>query len=228
MQKRLVRKLDLEMFLSQIEAHPSPRPNLEQYTISTDVAATMLYIATYANNDIVGKRVLDLGCGTGRLALGAAFLGAEQVVGVDIDKSAVKLAFESSVKACLKERVQWVAGDINAIHGDFDIVLQNPPFGVQKRGADLKFLEKALETAKVIYSLHKHPEPDKIFVKELKACKAGIIQVAPSPFLKRFIERYGGRIRAVYAMIMTIPYMFSFHEKRKHEFVVDLFIIDKK
>jgi putative methylase len=228
MQKRLVRKLDLEMFLSQIEPHPSPRPNIEQYAIPTDVAATMLYIAAYANNDIVNKRVADLGCGTGRLALGAAFLGAKQVVGVDVDKNVVKLAFENSVKMGLKERVQWVAGDIDAIHGDFDTVLQNPPFGVQKRGADRKFLEKALETAKVIYSLHKHPEPDKNFVKELKACKAGVIQVAPSPFLKRFIEKHGGKIRAVYAMIMTIPYMFSFHHKRKHEFVVDLFVIDEK
>jgi putative methylase len=132
------------------------------------------------------------------------------------------------VKADLKERVQWVAGDIDAIHGDFDTVLQNPPFGVQKRGADRKFLEKALEMAKVTYSLHKHPEPDKILAKELKAAKTGIVQVAPSPFLKRFIEKRGGRIRAVYAVIMTIPYMFSFHEKRKHEFVVDLFVIDKK
>jgi putative methylase len=228
MQKRLVRKLDLEMFLSQIGPHPSPRPNLEQYTISADAAATMLYVATYVNNDIVDKRVVDLGCGTGRLALGAAFLGAKQVLGVDVDKNAVKLALENSVKMGLKERVQWVAGDIDAIHGDFDTALQNPPFGVQKHGADLKFLEKALEVAKVIYSLHKHPEPDRIFVKELKARKEGIVQVAPSPFLKSFIEKRGGKIRAVYAMIMTIPYMFSFHEKRKHEFVVDLFVIDEK
>ncbi|HVP92586.1 MAG TPA: METTL5 family protein [Acidobacteriota bacterium] len=228
MQKRLVRKLDLEMFLSQIQSHPSPRPSLEQYTIPTDVAATMLYIAAYVNNDVVGKRIVDLGCGTGRLALGAAFLGAKQVIGVDIDKNAVKLAFENSVKTGLKERVQWIAGDIDAIRGDFDTVLQNPPFGVQKRGADRKFLEKALKIAKVIYSLHKHPEAHRNFVKEPKARKAGTIQVAPSSFLKRFIEKRGGRIRAVYAMIMTIPYMFSFHEKRKHEFVVDLFVIDKK
>jgi len=225
MQKRLVRKLDLEMLLSQIGSHPSPKPSIEQYTIPADVAATMLYIAAYANNDIIDKRVVDLGCGTGRLALGAGFLGAELVVGVDIDKNAVKLALENSVKMSLKEIVQWIAGDIDAIHGDFDTVLQNPPFGVQKRGADLKFLEKALEVAKIVYSLHKHPEPDKTFVK---ARKEGIVQVAPSPFLKSFIEKRGGKIRAVYAIIMTIPHMFSFHQKRKHEFVVDLFVIDKE
>ena len=58
----------------------------------------MLYIAAYTNNDIIGKRVLDLGCGTGRLGLGAAFLGAETVLGVDIDKSALKVAVENSKK----------------------------------------------------------------------------------------------------------------------------------
>jgi putative methylase len=228
MQKRLVRKLELEMFLSQIESHPSPRPDLEQYTIPSGVAATMLYIAAYSNNDIVDKKVVDLGCGTGRLALGAAFLGAKQVVGVDIDRNAVKLAVEKSVKMDLKEKVLWVAGDIDAIRGDFDTVLQNPPFGVQKRKADRKFLEKALEMANVVYSLHKHPKPDETFVAGLKPYKAEIIQVVPSPFLKRFIERRGGKIRAVYAMIITVPHMFTFHEKRKHEFVVDLFVIDKK
>jgi len=228
MQKRLVRKLELEKFLSKIESHPSPSVNLEQYTIATDVAATMLYIAAYANNDIVDKKVVDLGCGTGRLALGAAFLGAEQVLGVDIDRNVVKLAFENSVKMGLKERVQWVSGDIDIIRGDFDTILQNPPFGVQKRKADRKFLEKALELAKVVYSLHKHSEPDKTFLRELESRRTGLAQVAPSPFLKRFVEEHGGKIKVVYAMIMTIPHMFSFHEKRKHKFVVDLLVMERR
>jgi len=226
MQKRLLRKLDLEMLLSQVEPHPSPRPSLEQYMISVDVAATMLYIAAYTYDDITDKTVLDLGCGAGRLALGAAFLGARQVVGVDIDKTAITQAFENSVGTNLKEKVQWVVADINAVHGNFDTVLQNPPFGVQRRKADRKFLEKALETGKVIYSLHKDPRKDKAFIKKLKA--NNIAPVAPSPFLETFIEERGGKIKAVYAIMMTIPYMFSFHVKRKHEFVVDLYIIEKR
>jgi putative methylase len=228
MQKRLVRKLELELLLSQIAPHPSPKPSLEQYTISVDVAATMLHIAAYSHGDIVGKTVLDLGCGTGRLALGAAFLGAKQVVGIDIDKEAVKVAFENSVRTNLKEKVQWIAGDIDVIHGNFDAVLQNPPFGVQRRKADRRFLEKALESGKVVYSLHKCPEKDKAFIKKLKASKTRIAPVAPSPFLEKFIEKCGGKTKAVYAVIMTIPHMFSFHTKRKHEFVVNLFVIERR
>jgi len=228
MQKRIVRKLDLELLLSQIAPHPSPKPSLEQYTIPVDIAATMLHIAAYTHGSIVGKKVLDLGCGTGRLALGAAFLGAKQVVGVDIDRDAVKVAFENSVRINLKEKVQWIAGDIDAIHGNFDTVLQNPPFGVQRRKADRKFLEKALESGKVVCSLHKCPDEDNIFIKKLKASKTSVALVTPPPFLKKFIEKRGGKIKAVYAVIMTIPHMFSFHTKRKHEFIADLYVIEKR
>ena len=126
MQKRLVRKLDLERVLAQAKPHPSPNPYLEQYVTPTDVAATMLSIATYVNGDIEGKRVLDLGCGTGRLTLGAAFLGAEEVVGVDLDKASVRMASEASADTGLKDKTEWIAADIEAICGRFDTVLQNP------------------------------------------------------------------------------------------------------
>lgn len=226
MQKRLVRKLDLERLLSQIESNPAPKPNFEQYTVPVDVAATILYMAAYSNNDIVGKTVLDLGCGTGRLALGAAFLGAKGVVGVDLDRAAVKVASENSVKLGLKEVVQWVAADIDGVRGHFDTVLQNPPYGVQTRGADRKFLERALEAGKVVYSLHKSLHGGRAFVKSLKASSYGVSSVAPAPFLEEFIDRHGGRIKAVYALVMTIPHMFDFHTKVKHEFVVDLYVIE--
>ena len=226
MQKRLVRKLDLERLLSQVEPNPTPKPDLEQYTIPSDVAADMLYLAAYSNNDVVGKTVLELGCGTGILTLGAAFLGAKSVVGIDVDKTAIKKAFENSVRTDLKEKVQWIAADIEVVRGNFDTVLQNPPYGVQKRGADLKFLQKALEIGKVVYSFHKSLHTGRAFVKSIKANPNGVIPVASAPFLGNFIERYGGRIKAVYAMVMTVPHMFGFHTKAKHEFVVDLYVIE--
>jgi putative methylase len=225
--KRLIRKLDLELFLSRIEPHPSPQAGLEQYTVSEAIAATMLYIAAYTNDDIIGKTVLDLGCGTGRLALAASYLGAKCVVGVDIDKTAIKTAAENSEKAGFKTSVQWVVGDVTAITGSFDTVLQNPPFGVQRRAADRKFLEKALEVGNAVYSLHNHPNTDKQLMKSLKANPGSLLQVAPSPFIEKFVRSHGGVVKAVYAMLMTIPRMFDFHTKMKHDFVVDLYIIKK-
>ena len=227
MQKRLIRKLDLEMLLSQVDPHSSPKPSLEQYTIPTDVAATILYIAAYTYDDIIDKTVLDLGCGTGRLSLGAAFLGAKHVIGVDIDKTAIEVACQNSVKTSMRNKVQWIAADIDVVHGKFDTVLQNPPFGVQRRKADLKFLEKALEVSNKIYSLHKSSYKGKAFIKKMKASRTNIVPVPPSSFIERFVERQNGRIKAVYAMLMTIPHMFSFHTKRKHEFIADLHVIER-
>jgi putative methylase len=227
-QKRLIRKLELELFLSQMESQPSPKASLEQYTVSEAVAARMLYLAAYTNGDIIGKAVLDLGCGTGRLALAASFLGAKSVVGVDIDKTAINTAVKNSEKAGFKTNLQWVIGDVKVVTGSFDTVLQNPPFGVQKRAADRKFLEKALEVGYVVYSLHNHPHTDKQLVKRLKATSTGMLQAVPSPFIKKFVERHHGMIKAVYAMPMTIQRMFDFHTKIKHDFVVDLYVIKKR
>ena len=226
-QKRLIRKLELELFISQIKPQPSPKASLEQYTISETIAAKMLYLAAYTNCDIVGKTVLDLGCGTGRLALAASYLGAQHVVGVDIDKTAIKTASENSEKAGSKVDVQWVLSDIGVVKGHFDTVVQNPPFGVQRRAADRKFLEKALEVGNVVYSLHNHPCTDKQLIQRLKVRPDGFLQVSPSPFIQRFVERRRGVVKAVYAMLMTIPHIFDFHNKVKHDFVIDLYFIKK-
>jgi len=228
MQKRFARKLELEMMLSKIKPHPAPTPSFEQYTISADTAATMLYIAAYSNGDIVDRTVLDLGCGTGRLAIGAALLGAKKVVGVDLDRIAVKAAFESAVATGVKERTQWVVADVDSVRGRFDTVLENPPFGVQKRGADRKFLAKALELGRVTYSLHKRPHGDSMFSKRLRKSSDGAIAVLPSSFMKKFIEESGGRIEAVYALLMTLQHMFSFHTEEKHRFRVDLYVIHRR
>ncbi len=224
-QKRLIRKLDLELFLASLAPQPNPKAELEQYTTSEGIAANILYLAAYTNGDIVGKSVLDLGCGTGRLGLGAAYLGAEEVVGIDIDPSAIKTARENASKTGLT--AQWVNGDIDAITGHFDTVLQNPPFGVQTREAERAFLVKALEVGTAIYSLHNHPEVDERLIKMLKS-SGGMVQVQPSPFLERFIGKNGGSVTAVYAMLMTIPKMFDFHKKLKHDFVIDLYVIQKQ
>ena len=209
MQKRLVRKLDLEKAISKIKPHPKPKAYLEQYTIPVDVAAEILFTAAYIHDDIIDKTVMDLGCGTGRLAIGAALLGARETFGVDVDKVAVKMAQKNAEKLNAKEMTHWIAGDIDVIHGSFDTVLQNPPFGVQRRRADRKFIERSLELAHTIYSLHKAGEGNR-------------------EFIKRFIEKRGGRVMGIFPLEMHIPRLFEFHTKRIHTVQVDLYRIEGK
>jgi predicted RNA methylase len=70
------------------------------------------------------------------------------------------------------------------------------------------------------------PEVDERLIKILKSSQ-GFVQVQPSPFLERFVAKNGGTVTAVYAMLMTIPKMFEFHKKLKHDFVIDLYVIKK-
>ena len=225
--KRLVRRLDLELFLSQLDSHPSPQACLEQYTISEAVAATILNVAAYANDDIIGKKVLDLGCGTGRLALAASYLGADSTVGIDIDQKAIETAIGNVKKTGIHANIQWIVGDLDAVMGTFDTVLQNPPFGVQKRAADRRFLEKAMGVSQVVYSLHNHPCTDKKLLRRLNASPERLLRVAPSLFLENFVKRHNCAIKAVFAMPMSIPRMFNFHTQNRHDFIVDLYHIEK-
>jgi len=207
--KRLVRRHILERVLALVEPHPSPKAYLEQYTIPVDTAAEILFIAAYINDDIIDKSVVDLGCGTGRLAIGAALLGAKETVGVDIDKTAVELAKKNAEKTGVDDRAQWLVADICALRGNFDTVLQNPPFGVQRRRADRKFLLKSLELAPRVYSLHKSGESNRAFIK-------------------RFIERQKGKVKGIFPMKLFIPRVFGFHTKTKYKVEVDLYRIEKE
>jgi len=208
-QKRLVRKRDLERALSEIEAHPLPNAYLEQYTTPSKVAAETLHLAAYVYDDIIDKTVMDLGCGTGRLALGAALLDAREVFGVDVDRAAVRVAQKNAEIMGVKEKTHWIAADIDVVKGTFDTVLQNPPFGVQRRRADRRFITKSLELSSTIYSFHKGGESNR-------------------EFIKRFIEGHGGRVTNIFPLKMEIPRMFKFHTKRKRSIQVDLYRIEGK
>jgi putative methylase len=208
-QKRLVRKRDLERALSEIEAHPLPNAYLEQYTTPSKVAAETLYLTAYVHDDIIDKTVMDLGCGTGRLAIGAALLGAREVFGVDVDRVAVRVAQKNAEIMGVKEKTHWIVADIDVVKGTFDTVLQNPPFGVQRRRADRMFITKSLELSSTIYSFHKGGESNR-------------------EFIKRFIEGHGGRVTHIFPLKMEIPRMFKFHTKRKRSIQVDLYRIEGK
>lgn len=65
--------------------------------------------------------VLDYGCGSGILAIGAALCGADRVVAVDIDPSAV----EASQANAQANGVRITAGTPELAHGTFSLVVAN-------------------------------------------------------------------------------------------------------
>jgi ribosomal protein L11 methyltransferase len=59
-----------------------------------------------------GSRVLDAGCGSGILSIAAAFLGAGDVLGVDIDEDAVRVARENIQLNHVEEVARASYGDV--------------------------------------------------------------------------------------------------------------------
>ena len=79
-----------------------------------------------------GDRVLDLGTGSGILAIAALLLGAEQAVGCDIDPKAARVAAENASYNGVEGRFQVYTGDVNGdaalqqkLAGRYQVVLAN-------------------------------------------------------------------------------------------------------
>ena len=97
-------------------AHPSTRMCLEAME---DLAPT-------------AEKVLDLGCGSGILAIAALLLGAKTALGCDIDEAAPRIAAENAALNGVEDRLTVLAGDVTAdealrqaIGGGYDIVFLN-------------------------------------------------------------------------------------------------------
>ncbi len=76
--------------------------------------------------DMEGVDVLDLGSGTGILALGALKLGARSALCVDINPKAVETARRNSELNGVADRVDHHVGSISGVHRkDFDLALAN-------------------------------------------------------------------------------------------------------
>lgn len=73
---------------------------------------------------LTGARVLDVGTGTGILAMAAAAFGAHRVIGLDTDPLAVEAAMANAVANALAVEVR--AGSVESVTGEqFDVVVAN-------------------------------------------------------------------------------------------------------
>jgi len=82
---------------------------------------TRMCLRWIANHPPANLRVLDYGCGSGILAIGAAKYGAREVDAVDIDEAAVR-ASEDNAQA---NGVRLCAGQPELAQGRYDVVLAN-------------------------------------------------------------------------------------------------------
>jgi ribosomal protein L11 methyltransferase len=74
---------------------------------------------------VAGARVLDVGCGSGILAIAAARLGAGRVVGVDTDPIAVEATTSNARRNRVSRQVVARGGSLPSGEAPFDLVLAN-------------------------------------------------------------------------------------------------------
>ena len=89
---------------------------------------TSLMMRALLKEDLTGRSVLDMGCGTGILAILAALKGgATRIVAIDIDPTATESAIENSNANRVGDEIEILTGDASLLASQekFDLILAN-------------------------------------------------------------------------------------------------------
>lgn len=193
--------------LADVEGFAAPAAALEQYSTPASLAATLIHLADLQGD--LERRVIDLGAGTGMLALGAALRAAPRVVGIERDPAAVETALRNERSLDPPTAVDWLLGDATrpplAVEGA--TIVMNPPFGAQDGAehADRAFLQSVVDNAAVSYTIHNGGSWE---------------------FVEAFAAEHGGLITHAYEATMSLERQFAFHEEDRAEIPVELFRIE--
>jgi putative methylase len=204
-----MRKRTLARTLGAVSGFENPRPEREQYQTPSELAAHLVHTASL-HGDIEDQAVVDLGCGTGILALGAALQGAQRVVGVDIDPAPLSTGTLNEDRIEPPCPVSWVLGDATRppLCPDGEItILTNPPFGAQagNEHADRAFLDTAAAIASVSYSIH---------------------NAGSRSFVESFAADNAGEVTHAFAADFDLPATFDFHRDSTRTIDTEVFRIE--
>ena len=195
--------------LAVVAGFEDPRAPLEQYHTPPELAAHIVHVADL-QGDVEGRTVLDLGCGTGMLALGGALRGPDRVVGVDVDPAPLSTAVENERRVGATADVEWVRGDATRLPLSFGAsvtVLMNPPFGARagNEGADREFLEIASQITDVSYSVH---------------------NAGSESFVESFAGDNGGEVTHAFAAEFELPRQFDHHTEESRTIDAEVFRVE--
>jgi putative methylase len=202
-------KSELTQQLGVVAGFDDPRVDLEQYRTPPELAAHLVHTADL-HGDVEGRTVVDLGCGTGMLALGASLRGPRAVIGVDVDRDALATARANERRVASTSAVSWVRGDATAAPlcpGGVTTVLMNPPFGAQtgNEHADRAFLETAARIASVSYSIHNADSAE---------------------FVRAFAADNAGDVTHAFGAEFELPRQFEFHAEDSRTLETEVFRVE--
>ncbi|PSQ17254.1 RNA methyltransferase [Halobacteriales archaeon QS_8_69_26] len=205
---------ELARRLADLSGFEDPSPDREQYPTPPELAANLLAVARVQGD--LDHPVLDLGAGTGILAIGAALLGAP-TVGLELDAGALATARENAARAGLDGpagdagRVDWIRADATdppvCTESPASTVVTNPPFGAQRgnEGADRAFLSVAADVSAVSYSVHNEGSRE---------------------FVEAFAADEGGTVTHAFRADLPIDRQFEFHTEDRRTIAAEVFRVE--
>ncbi|KAK3100719.1 hypothetical protein FSP39_024199 [Pinctada imbricata] len=232
MARKITKVKHLEMNLQEIKKFENPKNELEQYMTSPGQAAHTLMAIESQWGDIIERSVADLGCGTGMLSIGASILGADYVLGVEMDSEAMEICKYnidnhdydlSSIDLMAMDVVQLhqhlnfykekqsdkevseKQAVVSNLYKKFDTVIMNPPFGTkdESHGIDMIFLETAVAMATcAVYSFH---------------------LTSTTRYIKKKAKEINTKVEVVDDFDISLPKTYKFHTKKKDSTQVSLF-----
>jgi ribosomal protein L11 methyltransferase len=98
-------------------------------------ATTRLMLRAMQEMPLENQTVLDIGCGSGVLAIAAVKLGAQSTVGIDTDPDALENARENAALNETGDRVRFEEGDFREMSLHANVVMANLTGGLLERSA---------------------------------------------------------------------------------------------
>ena len=128
-------------------------------------ASTRLCLELLQRVPLEGKRVLDIGTGSGVLAIAARVLGAARVVGIDVDADALTNARENAALNHLADSIAFEEADLSSREpvpgAPFELVMANLTGGLLIRDAS-RIVGLAGPGATLILSGYQRHEVDEV------------------------------------------------------------------
>ncbi|WP_254862572.1 METTL5 family protein [Halovivax gelatinilyticus] len=199
---------ELARALSAVSDFDQPIASLEQYLTSPELASHVCHVAEMAG-DVSDRTVVDLGTGTGMLAIGARFGGPDRIVGIDVDAGALSTAVENERRIFADRSIEWIRADATrpplSISGV--TVFSNPPFGAQNASshADRAFLVAIADIASVSYTIHNE---------------------GSRSFVESFADDVGASLTHAFAAEIPVGRRFDFHTEDRRDLPVEVYRIE--
>jgi predicted RNA methylase len=212
---------------------------------SPHLAASVILTALN-NNDIgPGRSAIDLGCGTGILAIGCALVETDWVVGVDCDSEAIQVALENVLGLELEDQVSFVLDRVRGPIVEKTEKEKRRGGRTSKKptphkakapsttiGGDYKdgisLSSKCVDTVLTNppFGTKNNAGIDVCFLKAATRLARRSVysfhKTSTRPFLLKTVQEWGMKLEVVAEMKFDLPKVYSFHKEKSRDIEVDL------